>query len=54
MNLAYIMMQPKYDCAMVMMTNVGGDKADAALKAPAKDLYDGAPPGPEHWPVGAG
>ncbi len=44
MNLAYIMLQPKYDFAIVMMTNRGGDKADAALKALAAALYKGFDP----------
>jgi len=39
MNLANIMLQPRHDLAMVMMTNVGGPKADEALKALAEDLY---------------
>ncbi|WP_158554815.1 serine hydrolase domain-containing protein [Methylovirgula sp. 4M-Z18] len=39
MNLAYIMMQPERDFAMVLMTNVGGTKADEALKALAGELY---------------
>ena len=46
MNLAYIMLQPKYDFAMVMMTNVGGDKADQALKALGAKLYKGFGPAP--------
>jgi len=46
MNLAYIMLQPKYDFAMVMMTNVGGDKADKALKALGAKLYKGFGPAP--------
>lgn len=37
-NLAVIMLQPKYDFAMVMMTNLGGPKSDEALHALAKDL----------------
>jgi len=39
MNLANIMLQPRHDLAMVMMTNVGGPKADEALRALAEDLY---------------
>jgi hypothetical protein len=39
MNLASIMLQPARDHAMVMATNVGGEKADAALRALAEDLY---------------
>ena len=47
MNLAYIMLQPKYDFAMVMMTNVGGDKADQALKALGQSFTRvSAPPPP--------
>lgn len=33
------MLQPKFDFAMVMMTNRGGDKADAALRALGAALY---------------
>jgi hypothetical protein len=40
------MLQPKYDFAMVMMTNVGGDKADKALKALGAKLYKGFGPAP--------
>lgn len=39
MNLAYIMMQPKYDFAMVLVTNLGGAKADDALRGAAAELY---------------
>ncbi|MGA8755960.1 MAG: serine hydrolase domain-containing protein [Stellaceae bacterium] len=39
MNLAYIMMQPKYNFAMVTMTNRGGNKADDALKSLSAALY---------------
>lgn len=39
MNLAYIMVMPKADFAMVVATNVGGDKADAALRAVAEEIY---------------
>jgi CubicO group peptidase (beta-lactamase class C family) len=46
MNLAYIMLQPKYDFAMVLMTNLGGAKADAALKALAAALYKEFGPAP--------
>jgi CubicO group peptidase (beta-lactamase class C family) len=48
LNLAYIMLQPKYDFAMVLMTNRGGDKADAALKALAALLYQDFGPAPKH------
>ncbi len=46
MNLAYIMLQPKHDFAMVMMTNRGGDKADDALKALGAALYNEFGPAP--------
>jgi CubicO group peptidase (beta-lactamase class C family) len=46
MNLAYIMLQPKYDFATVMMTNRGGDKADQALRALAASLYKEFGPAP--------
>ena len=39
LNLAYIMLQPKLDFAMVMATNVGGAKADEALRAVAVELH---------------
>jgi CubicO group peptidase (beta-lactamase class C family) len=39
MNLAYIMLQPKSDFAMVMATNVGGVKADEALRGVAAELH---------------
>jgi len=39
MNLAYIMLQPEWDFAMVLMTNVGGTKADEALRAVSAELY---------------
>ena len=38
-NYAIIMLQPKFDFAMVMMTNVGGPEADKALNALARELY---------------
>jgi hypothetical protein len=44
LNLAYIMLLPRRDYALVLVTNVGGDKADAALKALVKELIDGWPP----------
>ncbi len=52
MNLAYVMMQPKYDFAMVMMTNRGGAKADGALKALSAALYQeyGSTPAPAATP----
>ncbi|SEB97322.1 CubicO group peptidase, beta-lactamase class C family [Rhizobiales bacterium GAS191] len=40
MNLAYVMLQPERDFALVMLTNVGGQKADDALKALSKELYE--------------
>lgn len=39
MNVAYLMLQPKSDLAMVMATNIGGTKADDALKELSKELY---------------
>jgi CubicO group peptidase (beta-lactamase class C family) len=39
MNVAYIMLQPKRDFGIVMMTNVGGKKADQAMIALGEDLY---------------
>ena len=39
MNVADILIQPKYAFAIVMMTNVGGRKADEALKTLAAELY---------------
>ena len=39
MNLAMAWLQPSRDFAMVMATNVGGAKADAALKMLAESLY---------------
>jgi len=39
MNLAFIMLQPPRDHAMVMATNVGGAKADAALRTLAEELH---------------
>lgn len=38
-NLATIYLLPTRDFAMVVMTNVGGDLADAGLKALAEELY---------------
>ncbi len=40
MNLATVAMQPAHDFAMVMATNVGGTKADAALRALTQALYE--------------
>jgi CubicO group peptidase (beta-lactamase class C family) len=39
MNVAYIMLQPKRDFGIVMMTNVGGRKADQAMQALGEALY---------------
>jgi len=39
MNLAHIWLEPKRDVAMVVVTNLGGDQADAALLAVAEQLY---------------
>ncbi len=38
-NLAAIWVQPSRDAAMVVMTNIAGAKADAALLALASELY---------------
>jgi hypothetical protein len=38
-NLAQIWVQPSRDAAMVLMTNISGAKADAALLALAAELY---------------
>lgn len=39
MNLASIMVQPSHDFAIVLATNVGGAKADEALRALAEQLH---------------
>jgi CubicO group peptidase (beta-lactamase class C family) len=39
MNLAYIMLQPDADFAMVMATNISGESPDDALRAVAEELY---------------
>jgi len=39
MNVAYIMLQPNRDFGIVMMTNVGGRKADRAMIALGEALY---------------
>src|SRR5262249_30909253 len=39
MNIAYVMMQPARDFALVVLTNVAGEKADQALLALAEQLY---------------
>jgi CubicO group peptidase (beta-lactamase class C family) len=38
-NLAKIWIDPKIDFAMVLMTNIGGEKADQALDKLGKELY---------------
>jgi CubicO group peptidase (beta-lactamase class C family) len=38
-NLAHIWVDPKRDFAMVLVTNIGGSKADQALMALAPELY---------------
>jgi CubicO group peptidase (beta-lactamase class C family) len=40
MNVAYIMVQPKRDFGIVMMTNAGGTKADQAMLALGEALYE--------------
>jgi CubicO group peptidase (beta-lactamase class C family) len=39
MNLAHIWLETKRDVAMVVLTNLGGEKADAALLTVAQQLY---------------
>ncbi|RAI56192.1 serine hydrolase domain-containing protein [Roseicella frigidaeris] len=46
LNLALVMLQPRHDFAMVMATNIGGERADAALKALAEALYRQHGPAP--------
>jgi hypothetical protein len=38
-NLAHILLQPKQDLGMVLVTNVAGAKADRAFHALAEQLY---------------
>ena len=38
-NLAHIWVEPQRDVAMVLMTNIGGTRADDALRALAPELY---------------
>jgi CubicO group peptidase (beta-lactamase class C family) len=38
-NLAQILLQPHHDFGMVLMTNLGGERADEALKALSEELY---------------
>jgi CubicO group peptidase (beta-lactamase class C family) len=40
MNLAYILLQPPKQVGLVLMTNIGGPKANEALMALAAGLYD--------------
>jgi CubicO group peptidase (beta-lactamase class C family) len=46
MNLADIFLQPEHQFGMVLMTNIGGRKADDALKALAAELYKSFGPSP--------
>jgi hypothetical protein len=46
MNLADILIQPNHDFGIVIMTNVGGRRADEGLKALAADLYKSFGPAP--------
>lgn len=39
LNYAQIWLEPRRDLAMVMLTNIGGETADAALRAVAKERY---------------
>lgn len=39
MNVAYVLLQPKHDFGIVMMTNAGGEKADEAMKTLGAELY---------------
>ena len=39
LNFAVILVQPKIDFALVLMTNVGGPNADSALKTLGQELY---------------
>lgn len=39
MNLAHIILDPKRDFGMVLMTNIGGKKADEAFRNLAEELY---------------
>ena len=38
-NLAHIWLEPQQDFAMVLVTNIGGSKANDALNALAPELY---------------
>jgi CubicO group peptidase (beta-lactamase class C family) len=46
MNVADILLQPRHRFGIVMMTNVGGRKADDALKVLATELYKSFGPEP--------
>ena len=46
MNLADVLVQPSHDFGMVIMTNVGGRRADEALKALGAELYTRFGPAP--------
>ena len=46
MNVADILIQPKHDFGMVLMTNMGGKASDEALKALAAELYGSFGPEP--------
>jgi hypothetical protein len=46
MNLAAIFVQPKHDFGMVLMTNIGGRRADDGLNALAAELYRSFGPEP--------
>lgn len=39
MNLAWIFFNPNNEFAMVLMTNIGGQRANEALEALAEELY---------------
>ena len=41
MNLTHIWLDKKRDTAMVIVTNIGGKKADEALRKLASELYRG-------------
>ena len=46
MNLADVLVQPSHDFGIVIMTNVGGRRADEALKALGTELYTRFGPAP--------
>jgi hypothetical protein len=39
-NLAHIWLEPKHNFGMVLVTNIGGTKADEALHGLARELYE--------------